>query len=550
MSKRSLGTLRYLVSLCGSRHGPVRVFDLVNPDSGSDIYQYRYEDQLGSITGMADDVGTKLLDYTYLDYGRPIERGIAFDGDHDDVDEVHTSHSTPNTTIAITGASFTTDEFKGMQLAVMDASDGSVNLGTVQSNTSIAIVVDDVEQNILDGIKTDDLDFVIYDFVDTNVATSGSYHTAGEWTSNVSYNGVSDLSTLTDSGGDFKNHMAGWMISPRAEDFGYLEIVGVDELGTYIQVKGDVRGLARRGDRYWVIAPPHIEKEHGTIDPDALRYSSKHLWAGYEYITPMAGFYVDPDGEAPLGVYGRQTGSNQAGWYYAWNRIYDIYTGRWTSPDPAASPWSNLQDYVGGNPISRSDPSGLFDFDIDDDECTITMNIYIQFDFEDGDTLTWTSEKMKEDWALKALQQILDVWDDKFLLKGKAGYWDSQFYVEWCDAGWRDVWVPCPCPEGYRTKLDITYSIGGADPRDDTEIEVTRRTKAEEAARGAKGIAMGHAIRSGSDIWVSSLTENEHTHTNGIKQKLIAHEFGHILGFKEVGEDSGNGGDYDDPKTG
>ncbi len=42
-----------------------------------------------------------------------------------------------------------------------------------------------------------------------------------------------------------------------------------------------------------------------------------------------------------------------------YNRIYDINTGRWTSPDPAASPWSNLQDYVGGNPISRSDPSGL-----------------------------------------------------------------------------------------------------------------------------------------------------------------------------------------------
>lgn len=40
-------------------------------------------------------------------------------------------------------------------------------------------------------------------------------------------------------------------------------------------------------------------------------------------------------------------------------QIHDINTGRWTTPDPAASPWSNLQDYVGNNPISRSDPSGL-----------------------------------------------------------------------------------------------------------------------------------------------------------------------------------------------
>lgn len=50
---------------------------------------------------------------------------------------------------------------------------------------------------------------------------------------------------------------------------------------------------------------------------------------------------------------------NKLGQYHCWNRVYDPAQGRFTTPDPAASPWSDLQDYVGGNPVSRSDPSGL-----------------------------------------------------------------------------------------------------------------------------------------------------------------------------------------------
>jgi len=45
------------------------------------------------------------------------------------------------------------------------------------------------------------------------------------------------------------------------------------------------------------------------------------------------------------------------GQYYCWNRTYDTLTGRWTTPDPAATPWANLSDYFG--PTSSNDPSGL-----------------------------------------------------------------------------------------------------------------------------------------------------------------------------------------------
>ncbi len=48
------------------------------------------------------------------------------------------------------------------------------------------------------------------------------------------------------------------------------------------------------------------------------------------------------------------------GQYYCWNRTYDINTGRWTTPDPVATPWWNLQDYCSTKPNRNSDPSGLF----------------------------------------------------------------------------------------------------------------------------------------------------------------------------------------------
>mgnify|MGYP002399618518 CR=1 FL=1 len=49
---------------------------------------------------------------------------------------------------------------------------------------------------------------------------------------------------------------------------------------------------------------------------------------------------------------------NKLGSYYCWNRIYEPSTGRWTTPDPAASPWNNLWDYAAVFPSHFSDPMG------------------------------------------------------------------------------------------------------------------------------------------------------------------------------------------------
>jgi RHS repeat-associated protein len=353
----------------GHFHGPDRIFELVDPATGGDLFRYRYEDQLGSLIGMADENGAKLLDEVYLDYGRAVERIIAYDGDHDDVNEGSSGGSPPNTTIAITGASFTTDEFKGMQLCVADLNNAAFYAGTVQSNTGTAITVDDPSGYINTAVLTDDLDFVIYDFVDTAVATSGSYHTAGEWTS-VSFEEndpgtLDDRTKFTDSGANFASYMVGWLISVNVEEFAYLEITDVDEGGTWVRVNGNASNLAAADDRYWVFAPPHVDPSTGamkgsytggTFEPE---YHTSYLWGLYRYQPPMVGYYVDPDGAPALGVYGAQSGTNMAGTYHAGAREYDPSIGRWTTPDPVALPWRNLFHYVRHRPLSKNDPSGL-----------------------------------------------------------------------------------------------------------------------------------------------------------------------------------------------
>jgi len=59
---------------------------------------------------------------------------------------------------------------------------------------------------------------------------------------------------------------------------------------------------------------------------------------------------------------GRFGEQNKLGSYYCWNRTYDLFMGRWTTPDPAATPWTNLFCFCRSKPIQLADPSGLQDF--------------------------------------------------------------------------------------------------------------------------------------------------------------------------------------------
>jgi len=112
-----------------------------------------------------------------------------------------------------------------------------------------------------------------------------------------------------------------------------------------------------------MIFAPGAMPDEADLSPCA--YPSRYLAFHYWYIIPVAGVFVDEDLAKELElthgsqVYGTQWGGNYQGQYQAWHRFYNPTTGRWTTPDPAAAPWTNLVGYVGESPINRSDPTGL-----------------------------------------------------------------------------------------------------------------------------------------------------------------------------------------------
>ncbi|MBK8205157.1 MAG: hypothetical protein IPK87_00055 [Planctomycetes bacterium] len=177
----------------------------------------------------------------------------------------------------------------------------------------------------------------------------------GEWTGAPGH--ASGFTTFTDTGADFQAYMVGWLLHPDVELPSYLEIVEVVS-ATAIKVKGDTDTLATSGSTYRLHTPPGVDRATGALITDLEESGSHWLWAGYEYVPPMVGF-ADPAGQDP-GIYGAQSGGNKVGSYHCWNRVYEPATGRWTTPDPAMTPWSSLATYV-ASPVSQADPSGLGD---------------------------------------------------------------------------------------------------------------------------------------------------------------------------------------------
>jgi len=98
---------------------------------------------------------------------------------------------------------------------------------------------------------------------------------------------------------------------------------------------------------------------HATVSKTARCPAFTHRATTHGH--PLVGVHLEQgeQGVPETGTYGAQPGPNKSGQYQAWHRFYNPTTGRWTTPDPAAAPWTNLVGYVGGNPASGSDPTGL-----------------------------------------------------------------------------------------------------------------------------------------------------------------------------------------------
>ena len=124
--------------------------------------------------------------------------------------------------------------------------------------------------------------------------------------------------------------------------------------------------LGAAGTRFRIYAPPGVQRhgeQAGTLGDFVAAASSRCLFAGYRYESPLAGFdewsWAPPPASPQMTVTSRQGGMNFAGQYYTLFRHYDPVLMRFTSPDPIASPFFNLHHYAGNNPAGAYDPDGL-----------------------------------------------------------------------------------------------------------------------------------------------------------------------------------------------
>ncbi|NUQ36117.1 MAG: hypothetical protein HUU29_14380 [Planctomycetaceae bacterium] len=226
----------------------------------------------------------------------------------------------------------------------------------------------------------------------------------------------------------------------------------------------------------------------------------------------------------------------------------------------------SLYNYTWNRVCRASDPFGLYSFDVDDENCTVTLNFKLQFFFDDGvdangNPLKWT-EAEKTAYAETAESLIESTWGGGWkIVPGKQNY-QSGSTIEWIYGDWFGVGVEClgpvvvpaytacPCQSGYVTKVNITSVIGGSNPTDDVEAKVVK-------------IPQGDWKRSYAGTSTASLDSEdvrERTMDNGMVQVPIVHEFGHMIGLHHpchnkpnnpnCVDSSGAVDEYLDPNTG
>jgi RHS repeat-associated protein len=230
-------------------------------------------------------------------------------------------------------------------------------------------------------------------------AWAGEVTRSGEWYIPAARNGEETVFTL-DPYAALSKHMVGWVCeanepgrstaSPRRQpDINtqvFLPIRAVDTNANTVTVSGRYEALAGEmqapvgggepepepedpvfaPNRFRVFAPPGTV----TVGPAAgcvavmgphrqahwvNAVSTRCLYKGYRYETPLAGVQGSEPGS---GITARQEGLNFGGLYYTLHRHYDPVLMRFTTPDPAASPFYNLYHYAHNNPARYTDPDG------------------------------------------------------------------------------------------------------------------------------------------------------------------------------------------------
>ncbi len=312
-------------------------------------------DQLGSTAACFDDNGDQCDEYTYDAWGQAFWSQVLIDGHPRNVSSVVHGGLSGITSVTMT-SNFANDPAEAViriaRPGEASAADRLIYMDVLSTSGSNTILVDDATQ-VFYGIVNGGERFTVLGFYNQT--------TAGTWYDIPVYDSGSDTTTFYGEAwhlglGTAMEEQGTTLLVPDVQKPVHLTILSItvntgadnDE----IVVRGRADDLASSGDRFFIQVPPRfVNDPNDGSGADAYavpeRGGGLYLYAGYRYEMRRSGGTL---------------GSPQAntGWYYCWNRMYDPQLGRFTSPDPAATPWNNLSEYANGNPVASSDASGLF----------------------------------------------------------------------------------------------------------------------------------------------------------------------------------------------
>ena len=290
-------------------------------------WQYRHEDQDGSLIGITDDAGERVAEYDYLPFGAPVRLDVVFDAAPSEVSSVAKDTPAAGTTritlsTAMTAGSLVARE---LTLSVPGASADRYRSGAITANSVYTIDVDDPDDLIYDAIQDLGSGFCV---LGVNLATGAP---------TVSYDSQTDTTSLTVSGAGFSTWLRGGWLVPKVTRPAYLEIVDVDSSGDWIRVAGDATGTFESGINYRLVPPVGVTL--GGFDDNP---GGRTLFRGLRH-----------DYAGRLESWPSSDALKRSGLYSDNGRILDPQTGRYLTRGDVASGSYNYQPVSGLGALRR-----------------------------------------------------------------------------------------------------------------------------------------------------------------------------------------------------
>jgi YD repeat-containing protein len=295
-------------------HGP---HGILAEDVGAG-WRYHHHDQDGSLIGLTDEDGKRIVEFDYLPLGAPVRRAVMLDVAPSEISDVDEDTPLSTGTRIHVSATLTSGALTGRELAIAvpAAASNRYRITTVLANGTDTIDVHDPAGLIADALLNEGSGFLVYE-ARLSMTTPG-------WT----YDSPSDTSTFEVTGADFSPWLLGGHLTPDVTRPTFLEIIEVDEDGDWLKVRGDAGGTSGSDDHYRALPPVGVDAD-GNYTTDI---GGRYLYRGYRH-----------DPATRLASWPDTSWANRSGTYVDGGRTFDPRTGRWFTP---AYTWRNSYEYA------------------------------------------------------------------------------------------------------------------------------------------------------------------------------------------------------------